>query len=446
MNDPLPMNPKAISSDLMYNMKASSFPGTSYRASLQPQNASSFQPGSLCVITIPAGRVNTVYDQSQSYLRFTVQQNSATNSFNIDNTAFCFINRVDIFHGSNLLETIQQQNCLVNAIADVQCNTSQKVGLQNTWGFSNDTFGRQGCDMSGNGYRQTFCLPMFSGTVGCLLNKTLPLHELYSDIRVEITFEQANLAVVWNGAVGLPWSIINVELEAQIIQLGDDAMRMYRQVSPKGSPIYIATQSYRHYVASLPANYAGTFSTIIPARFASLKSLLVLPRRSTEIISPTSYSLSSRINFNASNFNWNVGGAIIPQKPIQAINQNTTGSYSEVFCELVKAFHSLNNFEYSTSLPYAYFNVADAADVLGGGVTVGQTGALSYQNGFMMGTELELYAKRNDTILSGLNTLNTQLSFQAEIITPTTETYTLDVYALYDMILIIEDGIMRVQQ
>ena len=438
-------NPKAISSDLMYSVKSGAVPGRAYRASIQSTNSQMYQPGGLAVAYIPCGRQNTYLDNTQSYIRYTVQQNSSTNSFNIDNTAFCFLNRLDVFHGSNLLDTMQQTNVLINALADVQVNSSQKIGLQNAWGFGSDVNGRSGMDMSGNGLRQTFCVPIFSGAVGCLLNKCLPLHELFSDIRLELTWEQANNAVVWSGAASTPWSIINVELDLQIIELGDAGMKMYRDVTPRGSPVYIHSQTYRHYVANLPSAYAGTYSTIVPARAASLKSLLVCCRRSTEIISPTSYSLSSRCNPNFANYNWRVAGELIPQKPVQLINQNTTGSYSEGYAELTKSFHSLNNFEYSTSLPYAFFNVADSADVLGGGVVAPFVNGQSYQNGFLIGTELEMFAKRGDVILSGLNTLNAQVFFEAVINTPTTENYTLDFYALSDIILVIEDGIMSVK-
>ena len=67
-------NPKAISSDLMYSVKSGAVPGRAYRASIQSTNSQQYQPGSLAVAYIPCGRQNTYLDQTQSYLRFTVQQ------------------------------------------------------------------------------------------------------------------------------------------------------------------------------------------------------------------------------------------------------------------------------------------------------------------------------------------------------------------------------------
>ena len=38
-------------------------------------------------------------------------------------------------------------------------------------------------------------------------------------------------------------------------------------------PVYLHGNSWRHYATTLPASSSGNYSTLVPARFASLKSI-----------------------------------------------------------------------------------------------------------------------------------------------------------------------------
>ena len=59
-------------------------------------------------------------DPRQKYLRLTIQKNYTVvnNSFNFDALGSCFINRIDVFSGSNFLETVESYNFLLNTIVD----------------------------------------------------------------------------------------------------------------------------------------------------------------------------------------------------------------------------------------------------------------------------------------------------------------------------------------
>ena len=47
----------------------------------------------------------------------------------VDNSAYSFISRLDVYNGSNLLETISQYGALCNTILDVTLTESDKAGL-----------------------------------------------------------------------------------------------------------------------------------------------------------------------------------------------------------------------------------------------------------------------------------------------------------------------------
>ena len=73
--------------------------------------------------------------------------------------------------------------------------------------------------------------------------------------------------------------------------------------------------------------------------------------------------------------------------------------------------------------------------------------ANSHQNGFAIHQNLEAFANKTDLLLSGLNSLSSQIFFEATIgwgvgaQTPTVA-FTLDYYCNYDLILCITNGII----
>ena len=455
-NNQLIQNSHAVASDCFFNLKPSSVNGRSYRCSIPPTNASTFAPASMIVLYIPARR-NCFLDPQQTYLRLTVQNpdTAQNNYFNLDALGSCFINRIDVFSGSNLLETIQSYNVLMNAIVDLNMNGATRSAASAMYGtvdyYNSTSIPRQGGKI-GLGKQYTVCIPIISGIFGILAEKYLPLHSLADDIRIEITLEQNDLAVCYAAAygAGLNWKIINCELEATIVELQQDGMEMINSVTPFDQPIYLHASTYRHYVSTLQAS-AGQQTFLVPARFASLKSLWCLPRRSTEVSNVFAYSLSSRVNPNIASYWWRIGSLLVPQKPVNLINANSTGGYAEGYAECMRAMHSLNNASYGSSIGSYQFQVADAADPVVGdggtynGVTVGSTGAGSYANGFIICQELETFCQRGDVLLSGMNTLGSQVFFECSINTAPGTTYTLDFYAYADVIYVLENGLLSVR-
>ena len=66
----------------------------------------------------------------------------------------------------------------------------------------------------------------------------------------------------------------------------------------------------------------------------------------------------------------------------------------------------------------------------------------------MIAIELENFAQRNDVLLSGMNTLSSQIFFEATINTAIgagSGSYTLDFFAWYDHILVLDRGILSVK-
>ena len=453
-------NQQAVSSDVLYNMKASSVRGRAYRASILPTNGTKFDAQSLTVLYVPGGRRNTFLSCQDTYLRFTIyNQDAATNDLVIDGNASAFINRIDIFHASNLLETIQGYNIIYQYMLDNQLNVAQRAGLSAMYGCNSAFDGTRYGQTILKGAQLTVCVPILSGTIGLGNLKSLPIGQLNDDIRIEITWENINPPVLYVAtgtttvATAQPastacWQITNCELECNIIELSDEGMHMVEQVTPFSQPVFIMGNSWRHYTANLTSGTSGTYSTLVPARFASLKTLHMLPQVASVTTAYDKYSICNRVNPNFAQLWYRLGAYIIPQKFIN-IQSGTTGGYAELFAENQRAWHALNHPEYAGSLPFSYFNVAHTADattVGGGGILAANTGNNGHKNAFGYSQELETFSQRSDVLLSGVNTLSSQVFFEANIgTTAPNVAYTLHFYANYDHVLVLQDGILSVR-
>jgi hypothetical protein len=289
------------------------------------------------------------------------------------------------------------------------------------------------------------------GMLGLGSDKLLPIGALADDIRMELTWEAGNTGVFWNAAPTGTWSIISAELELTIIELSDEGQSMVESVTPFSQPIYLHGNSWRHYVSTIAAATSGSFSYLVPARFASLKSMALCPRRNTDQVQQ-SFSLGSRINPNIQSYWWRIGAYLIPNKMVVLNNVNSTGGYAEAYMEVVKSFHALNAPQYASGISSDQYNVQDGAtdltvggaNVVAGGVSVAMpVGAASCVNAFAIAQELESWAQRSDILISGMNTLASQIFFEGNFTQAIgASAYTLDFYANYDQILVLQNGLL----
>jgi hypothetical protein len=436
-------NVQSLPNDCLFNLKPSSMRARQIRVSVPPINKSTFSPQDTMIFTISGGRRNTYLDPASSYIRYTVQNNDATagNFIFFDATGASVINRLDVFHGSNLLDSIQSYNQLYSYLLDVQCNSATAQGLSSCYGTSSGiTTQRAGATIAIGG-RSTVCMPLL-GCIGAGSDKFIPVGAMSDDLRIEVSLEANLVGMVWTATTTtVPWTIINAELELCYIEVSDEAENYIRSITPYDRPLYLHSNTWRHYTSTIPANQTGSYSTLVPMRFASAKSVVLCPRRTTEISNALAYSLSSRANPQISSYFWRVGSSIIPNKPVNLDNANTTGNYSEAFAELLRAWHSLNNLYISTQLNQPYYNVGDIA-LTNTNVVAINTGANSYKNGFVIAQELESFSNKTDVLLSGMNTLSSNVFFEANLATTAPATaYTLDFFTNFDQILVLENGL-----
>ena len=138
MSDPSALNVpvhQALTSDMLLGLKPAAPKSRSYRTSIAPINKSVFAPGDHIIFELGTGKRGCWLDQSQSYLKFSVQFASTAAATSggagiyLDNSAYSFFQRMDIYNNSNLLETINEYGQLCNFLMDTSLTQSDKAGL-----------------------------------------------------------------------------------------------------------------------------------------------------------------------------------------------------------------------------------------------------------------------------------------------------------------------------
>ena len=310
---------------LVYGSNVESSAARSYRSNIQPQNGTgTYNAGDTITINIPT-RNNLVLVPEESVLKFTLNYTAgaASEIIRLDSCgAHGVIDRIRVWHGSNLLEDITAYGVLAKMMFDLQVPSDATYGKHNILsGTRNDLVVtmpaivvadltavppkisdiRLSANQVNSGYRisgdglvasgttksKTFALNLISliGSLGS--SRYFPLFACTSaPLRVEITLCSSALATACC-AVATTMTITNCEYIAQFIELNDTAMSIISN-SQQGQPIQYAVQDYRNYQYTAAIGKSITTVTMpIPAKFASLKSLFVTCRDNANIATAT---------------------------------------------------------------------------------------------------------------------------------------------------------------
>jgi hypothetical protein len=392
-----------------------------------------------------------------------------------------------VYNSSNLLETINEYGQLANLLIDTSLTQSDKAGLSALIGsnplnnsvtglaayaqYGSNTQLRVAGDRSGlslvtattaNGLNTavpyTFALPILSGVVGVNASKMLPVGKLSSPIRMEF-YLSANDDAVYSGllGVGAAWQLVNVEICACYVEIQDDSLSHF------GNEIdYISTTTYRQASTYVPSATSGEWTTLLPFRAASITGLyarfLPFVQNVQGAEATAAYRKGCSINPNLGSYYFRVGSSIYPNKPVY-LKSTIQGSGSEAYAELLKSFHALSSSIGNTAITLPQYNVAATATAAtawtvpigtnGGNLVTQLQNAGTSNNAFAIGLECQSFSNRNDTILSGISTLNSQIYFSGVVYTGESVggangyNYTAHFFSAMDMILVIdENGVM----
>lgn len=460
--------------NLKYGSKVESAPARSSRSNIAPQNGTgNYNLGDNIIINIPT-RANLVMVPTECYLKFDLQLKSIGNDncFRWDSCgAHGLIQRIRVYHGSNLLEDIDNYGMLAKMLFDLQVPTDASYGKYNVMcGTRNDLVVKKNQELAldatssltalnnnllsaiqvnsgeyflnaggttsliaNNGLTatNTYCLNLIS-IIGSLCSQSyFPLFACTSSpLRVEIQLVDSlikALATQTGGTINL---LNNVEFVANFIELSDIAMSMISQ-NLQGQPLQFVVPQYKNYVSSQWS--LGTSSTQISvpisAKFSSLKSLIATCRdKGTGALQYMPFSsVSARID----QYTFRIGPNVFPSK--------APSKFTEMFCECLKAIGSISDLNYHPSIEKLSYTL----DASTSGNSATDTTYNAVQSGsFYIGLDLENYSSASkDSIFAGYNSntdeiyLNINYNAQATAFIPR-----FDIFACYDCVFVFENN------
>lgn len=451
--------------NLRYGNKVESAAAKSYRTNIQPQNGTgNYSMGDTITINIPT-RANLVLSTTESYLKFTVAYTSGAND-NVLRLDSCgvhgLVQRIRCWHGSNLLQDIDNYGLLAKMLMDLQVPSDAVYGKLNvTTGTRNDLIATLPTLTAGAAYSQadmqllssarvsalqinsgelvsadldngastsvTYAINLIS-LVGSLCSQQyFPLFACTSaPLRVEITLQDSAVKA-YGATLASSFVISNCEYVANFIELSDVAMGMIQQ-SLQGSPLQFVVPDYRNYQGSisLTNGTASQYNFPIPAKFSSLKSLFVTCRpQGTGAV--TYFPYSSCVD-GITDYYFRVGSQVMPTK--------APNNIQEQFMEVIKAIGSISDLNHHPSIEKTSYSL-NSNTVL----TLANNSAVN-SGSFYIGLDLESYTNANkDSIFAGYNS-NTDdifcvINFGTNAVTSVAR---LDAFALFDEVVVFENA------
>ena len=257
------------------------------------------------MLNVPCGRRGQYLNQRMSYLKFKLSNTSVRTAAEVtagtpatitpDYSVSSLIERLEIYHGSNLLEQIHGYGLLHTMWTDMTGCADAHYTTGNVMEGMGAT-ARVGEDLT-VGTSRYYTIPILSGIIGCLQSKYLPTGDMSAgDLRVEITLAANNDGVTipaagqTNGAK--IWEVSDVELMLEFVELNSEAARMISQQNSGGYAI--SFDSFANYASTVTAGKNANI--LIPARYSSLKTLFSVFQLQTDIGKADAKTISSRAN------------------------------------------------------------------------------------------------------------------------------------------------------
>ena len=443
-----------IPANLKFQSKVESAPARRYLTQIQPQGGTGvYNPGDTITINIPT-RANTALIPSESYLRgnFNLIASSASTSATLESCGWHqFIQRVRVFHGSNLLEDIDNYGQLAKILYDYQAPEDAVKGRFAITSGTNEDYSGVGVAAAalanvrsvnrgralGALAASTTVFPFsinLVSLVGALAGeKYLPLWEMTAaPLRVELVLQSSLIrSMMVEGGAGLNFTATGINYVGEFLELPDSAVAAIKAGS--SSPMQMVLPSYRSYTnsASLPAGTQTQVSFPIPAKFSSLKHIVVATRSTAGLAAqyPSSHCAFGVGSSNSIGYQFRVGSEVLPSTaPV---------SIPEIYTEAIKCFGSIADLQLQPSIDNTAFSL-NLPNTVAGLVEASTEDSGS----FLVGIDMEVYQNADKaSIFAGTNTNTSDIFAIINYFTSSATTVLQTAFASYDQVLVYENGV-----
>ena len=454
--------------NVQYQSKVEGASARRYLSKIQPQTGTQFGVGETIIINIPT-RNNLLRIPSETVLRFDISMTlaAATVVSALESCGWhgCF-SRMRLFHGSNLLEDVQNYSELAKILLDFQVPLDTVQGRNSvTGGTENAYVGLSGTATGADPSGVVFALPVNRGRNFSALNATsgisgatgmtasinlisfvgslaggkyLPLFAATSaPLRLELTVA-SSVAQIGCFSPNLPSTFLlqNVNLQCEFLELPDAAIAAI--MAGSSNPIQLVLPDYRAYTYSqgVTASSAVQISMPIPAKFSSLKHIFVNSRNATA--AATRYPFAST-PLGLSQYVYRVGAETLPAQPGSTLQ--------EYFNEACKCFGSLSDLNYQPAVDITAYGAnypaqTPSLDISAGTITTYVAGCHTNSGSFITGIDLENYQGADkSTIFAGMNTTTSDIYYLPQFNVPAgVSNIFFTAFAGYDCVVVFENG------
>lgn len=452
-----------IPNTLKYLSKVESAPARRYRTNVQPQNSqgtktSGYGPGSTITINIPT-RNNTALIPSESTLKFSGVYTPTSTGSKVMALDSCghhgWIQRLRIFHGSNLLQDIDNYAQLAKILYDFQMPNDSVAGRYSiTSGTTNEFTGAvTSANLDTNGLivkpvnrgrlvgsttaitaEQTFNASInLIALVGALAGgKYLPLWQMTSaPLRVELVLaDNINKVMCFDANAPSTFNLYNVEYIAEFLELPDSAIQAIEASS--SNPMQMVFPDWRSFThsATLASGVPTSVSMPIPAKFSSLKSIVVNQKQT--LGNQGFYPYASNV-LGLSSYTFRIGSEVLPSSaPTNAV---------DYFTEAIKCFGSIADINYQPSVDIDSYAMESSS-----GITTYLGGVVNNAGSFLVGIDLETYQNVDKSaIFAGMNTNTSDIFYQPVHNGTFSGSVYYTAFANLDTVLVCENGVAYVR-
>jgi hypothetical protein len=233
------------------------------------------------------------------------------------------------------------------------------------------------------------------------------------------------------GGAGLNFTASGINYVGEFLELPDSAISAIKSAS--SSPLQMVLPSIRSYTnsAPLPAGTQTQVSFPIPAKFSSLKSIVIATRSTAGLAAqyPSSHCAFGVGSANSIGYQFRVGSEVLPS--------TAPTSFPEIYSEAVKCFGSLADLQLQPSIDNTAFTL-NLPNTVAGLVEASTEDSGS----FLIGIDLEVYQNADKaSIFAGTNTNTSDIFGIVNYFTASATTILQTAFANYDQVLVYENGV-----
>jgi hypothetical protein len=407
---------------------------------LAPSENAEYVGGDTIRFSLPMSQNHYLTPDVSFEFDWTNTSDADTKQGALDYSASAIIQRIRIFHGSNLLSDVSEYGRLRQIINDVSQSPVNSSTISNVLEGTPQTaqvLGKKGAggttaisSLSAvpRQQRSTFInrndtrrykVALVDGLIGTLATASLPCHAMTAaPLRVEIELATTNNCVLSvparvanDGAAGvtaampITWKVSKAQLNATFVQVSSSAQALIDQAC--GGKYMLNTSMYRHSQQNINGD-SNQVSILLPFSFSSLKHLVHGLYVQTNENDQTKYTISGRSKCHVEHQWYQIGASRVPSQYINGEAELLSEACKcfAVSSDLLQVCNHLDTDNISVELTEGWYLAGSTAVA-----TADKVSTTNKRGTFAFGFDLECWGAKSSAqrIENGINSTSLQL-------------------------------------